>query len=260
MVDFLGALLLGIVQGVTEWLPVSSSGHLVLFQQFLGLDAGVSFDIMLHLSTLCVVLLAFRKDLCAVLLALIRRDFESKEGRMGLFIIIASIVGGAVALLFERYIAFMFRSTLVVGCALFIMGFILLSSKIERPRSALDGRRAAFIGIAQGFTVVPGISRSGTTVTASLLSGIEREEAVRFSFLLSIPAIAGASLYALRDAPSLSMEPLPLAAGMLASFIVGYLALKWLIRLIMKKRFWMFSFYCWALGLLVIFLSAGASI
>jgi len=255
MVDFLGALILGVVQGITEWLPVSSSGHLVLFQQFFGLEASVAFDLMLHFSTLLAVLFVFRRETWSVFNAVVRGRFKTAEGRMGILIIIATVCSLPVALLLEQYVNFMFASTMVVGAGLLVTGFIVYSTRLERPKSVLDGRKAAFVGLAQGVAVVPGISRSGSTISAALATGIDRDKAIRFSFLLSIPAIAGATLYALKDAASFTAEPLPLVAGMLVSFIVGIISLRWLVGLIKRKRFWIFSIYCWIVGAAVLTLS-----
>lgn len=255
MTDLPGAIFLGLIQGITEWLPVSSSGHLVLAQQFLNIEAGVAFDLMLHLSTLFVVLLLFRKDVLSILKAFSRRDFTS-EGRLGLLIILATIFSGLTAFLFEGYINFLFTSTLAVGAGLLVTGCVLFASRYKIfPQSALEKKRSIFVGVVQGIAAVPGISRSGSTVSAALMAGLDKKTAVRFSLLMSIPAIAGAVVYALKDAPVLAMEPFSLAAGMAVSFVVGWFSLKALIKTIMSDKFWMFAVYCWAMGVLVIIFS-----
>lgn len=253
MVDFFAAVFLGMVQGITEWLPVSSSGHLVLFQQLLGLEAGVAFDIMLHFSTLLVVLAFFRRDVWKIIEAFGRRDFKTGDGRLGLLIILASVCSCAVAFFFMDWIDAMFSSALTVGAGLMVTGLILFSTKFRISKPAGPSwKNSVFIGLAQGVAIVPGISRSGTSVSASLAAGLKVGEAVRFSLLLSIPAITGAVVYALKDAAVLAVDAIPMAAGMITTFAVGWLGLKALVRVVLAEKFWIFAVYCWALGLIVI--------
>jgi undecaprenyl-diphosphatase len=251
MVSLLEAVVLGVVQGVTEWLPVSSSGHLVIFQQLFNLKASIAFDVMLHLATLVVIFLVFWKEIASVTKAFLRRDFSSPEGRMALFIIAGSIPTGIIGFLFYGFFESLFTNLTAVGAALIVTGFILLASRFTVKPRGLGYRKSVLVGIAQGIALIPGISRSGITISTGLLSGVKREEAVRYSFLLFIPAVIGAALY---QAPGAVMNEalLPLIAGMIAAIIVGFVSLKALIRLVLKKRFWMFSIYCWIVGVLVI--------
>jgi len=243
---------LGILQGVTEWLPVSSSGHLVLAQQFLGIEASVSFDIMLHFATLLAVLVVFKREWQAVLESLLRLDFKSGEGKLGVLLAVATIFSGFLALFVVDYAESMFKNTFAVGIALIVTGFIVASTKFFKKKGKLDNKRAALIGLAQGMAIIPGISRSGATISASLASGLKREEAIRFSFLLSIPAIAGATIYSMKDAGVVFADPLPLAVGMISAFIAGYASLKWLVGVIKHGQFYLFSVYCWIIGILVL--------
>lgn len=247
--DFLQAILLGIVQGVTEWLPVSSSGHLVIFQEFLSLSAGYAFDLMLHLATLLVVVLVFHKDIRKVLKAFFSGRFRTPEGRLSLFIIAGSVPTAIIGYLFEAFFRSAFTNISLVGGALLFTGILLFLTRFSfRPRK-LDLRRSLLVGIFQGLAITPGISRSGATISSGLFTGLGREESVRFSFLLSIPAILGALAFLLQDAAGLVFsEPLPILAGMIASVLVGYLSLRLLIRLVLNRRLHWFSVYCWALG------------
>jgi undecaprenyl-diphosphatase len=251
MVSLIEAVVLGVVQGITEWLPVSSSGHLVIFQQLFNLQASIAFDVMLHLATLLVILLVFWKEIASVTKAFLRRDFSSPEGRMALFIIAGSIPTFLIGVLFYGFFASLFTNLAAVGIALIVTGFILFASRFTVKTRGLGYKNSVLVGIAQGVALIPGISRSGITIGTGLLSGVRREEAVRYSFLLFIPAVIGAALY---QAPGVVMNEalLPLVAGMIAAVIVGFVSLKALIKLVLKKRFWLFSFYCWIVGIFLI--------
>jgi undecaprenyl-diphosphatase len=253
MVALPDALILGIIQGITEWLPVSSSGHLVLAQQYLGLRVPVLFDVLLHLATLIVIFLVFRKDILEILGALCRRDFKSEEGRLFLFIVLGSVPAALIGFTFRDALAAMFQSTLTVGAALLVTGFILFSSGFARPGKGLTWKNSLIVGVFQGLAIIPGISRSGATIGSGLLSGVGRERIVRFSFLLSVPAIIGATLFLLDDISLI--DPAPMAAGMLASILVGYFSLKLVIKTVLNRRFHLFAIYCWAAGAAVIALS-----
>ncbi len=254
MVALAEALLLGVIQGITEWLPVSSSGHLAAAQVLLGIRASVFFDVMLHAATLAVVSVVFRREILSIIRALSRRDFSSPDGRMALFILAGSVPTAAIGFLFRSAFEAMFSNLFSVGLMLISTGFALFASRFSRPGGELDFRRSLLVGAAQGVAIAPGASRSGLTISAALLSGVERETAVRYSFLLMIPAVLGAMIV---QAGSAEFQPglAPVAAGMLASALVGYASLKLLIRIVVRKRFWLFSFYCWIAGAVLIALS-----
>ena len=253
MVSLIEAVVLGVVQGITEWLPVSSSGHLVIFQTLFSIQASVAFDVMLHLATLFVIFLVFWKEIASVTKAFFKRDFSSPEGKLALFVILGSIPTGIVGFLFYGFFASLFTNLTAVGVALLVTGFILFATRFTVKPRGLGYKNALLVGLAQGLALIPGISRSGITIGTGLLSGVKREEAVRYSFLLFIPAVIGAALY---QAPGAVMNEslMPMIAGMAAAVIVGFVSLKALIRLVMKKRFWMFSIYCWIAGLIVLVL------
>ncbi len=246
--------LLGLVQGVTEFLPVSSSGHLVLAERLLGLDPpGVLLESMLHWGTLAAVFLVFRHDVWALLKSL--RGIGRIEQRKDVgFLLAGTVPIVVVGLLFRSAIESAFTSLLSVGIGLLITAAVLMTGHWLRRRlrhKAFGFPQAVGIGLAQAASVFPGISRSGLTLSAGMASGLSPEEAVRFSFLLAMPALAGAGLLHLTEA---LRSPVPqdwmgIGAGTLVAFISGWGALKVVIRLIHRRRFWLFSVYCGVVGI-----------
>lgn len=255
MLTVLQAIFLGIVQGITEWLPVSSSGHLVIVQETLGIGTNLAFDVFLHIATLLVVVFVFRGDIYLVLRAAFRRDFRSQDGRLFIFLVVGTIptalAGGAIYFLAGA----LFTNLAFVGGALFFTGSVLCLSGRDRTTKGLNKKRSVIIGIAQGIAVIPGVSRSGLTISFGLLQRVKRETLIRFSFLLSIPAILGAMAFEAGNLALSGIQPIPLAAGFLTSLVAGYISIKILIRLIMQKRFHYFSWYCWVMGALLIILA-----
>ncbi len=255
MLTVLQALLLGIIQGITEWLPVSSSGHLVIVQETLGIGTSLAFDIFLHMATLLVVLLVFRRDIYSVLRAALRRDFHSEEGRLFIFLVLGTIptalAGGALYLLLGS----LFTNLLFVGGALIFTGIVLFISGRPPDQENLTRGKSLVVGIFQGIAVIPGASRSGLAISSGLLQGVKRQAVIRFSFLLSIPAILGAMVFEAGDLVISGIQPLPLAVGFLASLAAGYISIRLLIRLIIRGRFRHFSWYCWIMGIFLIALS-----
>lgn len=256
MLNSLQAALLGLVQGITEFLPVSSSGHLVLSQKLLGLhEPEMLFDVAVHVGTLFAVLMVFRADLYAMLRGLWASDTQARQGRRMLMLVIAgSIPTALMGLIFKDTFEALFASITAVGLALLVTGFILMAThyapQATRGLEQTGWGRAVLIGIAQGMAITPGISRSGTTIAAGLLLGLERELAARFSFVLSIPAILGALALQIKDLGATSQTPMaPLIVGAVVAAITGYAALKLLIKLVKGGRLHWFAFYCWALGL-----------
>ena len=249
------AIVLGIVQGLTEFLPVSSSGHLVIFQHLFGLEeAPITFDVLLHLGTLVAVFYCFRSEIWE----LIRRPFC----RMTALLIVGCIPAALMGFFLEPFFKGAFESLLTVGIGLIITGFILTFSekmntsarmkKDERDATLID---ALIVGIMQGIAILPGISRSGSTISASLMVGMNREFAARYSFLLSIPVILGASVLELKD---LFSEPVAASLlftyliGMMTAAAFGYVAIRVVVGLVKKGRLSIFSYYCWAVGAIVI--------
>lgn len=248
-------LLLAIIQGVTEWLPISSSGHLVIAQRHIGLEVPVFFDVMLHVGTLGVILIAFRRDLVKILRAVIRLDTNSDEGKFALFIVVGNVPTAIIGLLFRETFKSLFSSLLAVGAAFLCTGFLLLASKLgqrEKREKKLGYVDSLLIGTAQGFALIPGISRSGATLAVGLFLGLERETAFKYSFLLSIPAVIGAAVgeYGGIGAPGVSA--IPMFLGVSLAMLVGYTSLKALSRVVKKQKLYLFSPYCLILGLTIL--------
>ncbi len=270
-IGWVQALLLGTLQGLTEFLPVSSSGHLVLAQTALGLrESEVLFDILVHVGTLAAVLGYYGKDLWRILRAWLLSlgrgaglaggsgdEREAASARTAWLLILGTVPASLVGLLLEDAIDRAFSNPLFVAGALFVTGAILYTSASrpagERGEGEMTWRDALIIGLFQAAAIFPGVSRSGATIAAALFLGIEREQAARFSFLLAIPAIAGAFVLkgsALTEVSAASLGPFLL--GTVAAAAVGFLALGWLLRLVRAGSFGGFAYYCWALAGVVI--------
>jgi undecaprenyl-diphosphatase len=263
----LEAIVLGILQGLTEFLPVSSSGHLVLMQHFLGIkESQVFFDVMLHFGTLGAVIIVYHQLIGALVrtsfLALVQGDFyrhplstigKTPHLRLIWFLLLGSIPTGLIAVLFKDSLEAIFGKPIVVACMLIITGIILQLSRLgqKRPRAEAPLRawHTPLIGIAQGLAITPGISRSGSTISISLLLGLSPQVAAQYSFLLSIPAILGAVILKLKDVGEITIAPTVIVAGILTSFIVGYIALRFLLAMLNRGKFPVFSYYCFALGI-----------
>ena len=267
---FLEAILLGILQGLTEFLPVSSSGHLVLAQQFLGLkEPLVFFDVMLHVGTLAAVLVAYRDAIRRLVVGglstLVTPQVwrhpratlnTSPELRFIYLILLGSIPTGIIAVAFKTQLESFFEEVRLVSVMLILTGAILQLPRLrkknpDRPDDSVPQLKtwhAPLIGIAQGCAITPGISRSGTTISLSLFLGIPAKTAAEYSFLLSIPAILGAVVLKVRDISETAIALHILAGGMLSAFIVGYIALRFLLVVLNRGQFSRFSYYCIALG------------
>lgn len=245
----LQALFLGMVQGLTEFIPVSSSGHLVIFQHIMGIKDALAFDVMVHMGTLAAVFVAFWEDILAIL----KKPFSRLTYLLVVGCIPAALMGYFLQPLFEKA----FESLLVVGIGLLITGVILkLSEQVAEHSLNMKQIRETsygdvlFIGLLQGIAIVPGISRSGSTIAGGLLAGLDRTWAARYSFLVSIPVILGAGLVKAKD---LSVNPingsmLPYLLGFITAAIFGYLAIKIVMRLVREGRLSIFSYYCWVVG------------
>ena len=255
MAGLLEILILAIIQGVTEWLPISSSGHLVIVQEYLGLNLPVLFDVVLHFGSLLVVLFVFWRDVLRVLKAVARLDFRSQDGKLGICIILGSVATAAIGFAFRDVFESFFHNLYAVGVAFIATGcfysllyFARSSSSQSRPLNAVD---AVAIGVAQGVALIPGVSRSGSTITTGLLLKVEKEVAFRFSFLLFIPAVIGATVLSAIDSGDLFatvIDPVSLLVGIVVTVLVGYFSLRLLLRIVMKGRLYLFAFYCWAVG------------
>jgi len=261
------AIFLGAIQGLTEFLPVSSSGHLVLFQNLFGLkEPELLFDICLHVGTLAAVLIVFYREILDILTALIQIPGRLRSAgsianllagdrslRMALLIVVGSIPTAVIGLLFKEITDRLFGSLTIVGCMLLVTGTLLwLTRAIRsqgRPVEQTTLKDAILIGIVQGLAILPGISRSGSTIATALFLGVNRTVAGRYSFLLSIPAIVGALALSL-DTPELHTT-IPLGtilAGSVVSAAVGWMALVILLRVVDRGQLHRFAPYCWIVG------------
>ncbi|MFO7660204.1 MAG: undecaprenyl-diphosphate phosphatase [Candidatus Cloacimonadaceae bacterium] len=267
--NILNAIILGIIQGLTEFLPISSSGHLVLYQYFFGDAASnaadISLEIFLHLGSLFAVIIYFRRELLDLVNSLFhwKKTFDANKhfrNRMVIvYLIISTIFTGIVYLLFGKEIVSVFAKPLTVSILLIITGVIIFLSDLVKttdiPMSGMGLIRSALIGLGQGFAMLPGISRSGTTIATSLFCGIKRKDAAKYSFLLSIPAILAANLGEFKSFTELqSGLLLQYIFGALAAFVSGYLVISLLIRLIQSAKLKYFAFYCWFIAAVSIIL------
>lgn len=239
-------IILGALQGLTEFFPVSSSGHLVIAQHFLDITKDVVFlDTFLHIGTVLALLTFFRKD---ILLAL-------KNPKMLWYIAIVTLITGLIGITFKKNLESLFNSAHYTAIQLLINGVILLAVPFFKERHRYPGAADSVVmGIAQGVSIIPGISRSGLTISSLLAMGIKKEEAFRFSFIASIPAIIGAFLLETKDiAFSNSYNPVTLSAGLAASYLFGMLALFSLDKIIHNKKFHLFGYYCVLLAIILLF-------
>jgi undecaprenyl-diphosphatase len=281
----LEAIVLGAVQGLTEFLPISSSGHLVLMQHFLGVGEGqLLLDVMLHLGTVAAVVVVYRQCLGRMALAIARAltsaEFyhqplrtwrASTDLRWVGLLIVGSVPTAVIGLLFRDSFEAAFASPRFAATMLIVTGVILQLPRLrpagapgpepggekagpDAPSKAEDATptpgAAVLIGTAQGLAILPGISRSGSTISAALLLGVPADEAARFSFLLSIPAILGAVVLELERADGASPEATVLVAGAVTAFAIGWASLAVLLAMLRQGRFAVFSYYCLAIGII----------
>lgn len=255
-------IVLAVVQGLTEFLPVSSSGHLVLVEHWLGAFTGdVFLNVVLHGGTLLAVLVVYARDIRRLL------SFDAVAVQYIVALAVGTLPAVAVGLLFKETIEGLFGSPRAAAAALVFTGLFLLSTRGrgEDARSRAIGGdwhpvppplgKALLIGCAQALAIMPGISRSGATIAASLWLGVGRQEAARFSFLLAVPAIAGALVLQVMDGiPATEATPAGLLLGALAAFLVGLLAIRLTALMVVHRHFWKFSLYCLPVGVLMFFL------
>ena len=269
---FIQAILMGIVQGLSEFLPVSSSGHLVFTSNFYKLYKGleiaqhtneeVFFDIMVHLGTLVAVLIFFRKDIMNILKAMWNafklHDWSNRDAKLGLYILLGTIFTVIIALPLKPIAEKLVFTPSIVGVLLFITGFVLLASEymsknFKAHKENVDLKTSLMIGLAQGLAALPGFSRSGWTIATGLFCGLDRTTAARYSFLLSIPIILGASMIYpvvhidLHEASQFNWPAI--IAGTLVSGGVGYLCIKYFMKFISKFSLAIFGYYCIVAGL-----------
>lgn len=288
--SLLESIILGFIQGVTEFLPVSSSGHLAIFKNFFGLqEAGITFDILLHVGTLVAVFICFWKDIWELIvngvgiivdicknigvffvnklngkkpgftLKQYNKIISTPYRRYVMLIIIATIPTGIMGVLLKDLIETVSMTLIVPGiCLLMTSVILLIADNVKDGRENEENvsyKKAGFVGICQGFATLPGISRSGTTITACLLTGMDRAFAVKFSFIVSIPAILGAAVL---DVPDMFKETLSAGeivnsiVGTVVAAVVGYVCIKTMLNVVRKKKFKGFAVYCAIMGLVAV--------
>ncbi|MCK9478259.1 MAG: undecaprenyl-diphosphate phosphatase [Firmicutes bacterium] len=272
----LNALMLGLIQGLTEFIPISSSGHLVIFQHLFGLDdckQYIVFDIVLHIGTLVSVLFFYWKDVLGLIKSFFGFLTDLVKGKKvnfkddGLRVLVSVIIGTiplVVAVLIKSKVENLFSSLLFVGCALLVTGGILfLTDKINKMEYTIENmpyKNAFIVGLFQLFAILPGISRSGSTIFGGVATGLKRESAVKFSLLLSILAILGAAAASI---PELFSETAPSAtlfqyiSGAVVAAVSGIFAIKFLVKMLSKGKFKFFAIYSWVVGVVIILISIG---
>lgn len=252
------AIILGIVQGLTEFLPVSSSGHLEIAKELLSVseqEQNLLMTVLLHAATALSTIVIFRKDIVQIFAGLFQFKWN-EEAKFSVKIILSMIPAAVVGLFFEDEIESLFGGQiLLVGCMLLLTGLLLfLADKAKKTDKKVSIFNSILIGVSQAIAILPGISRSGATISTSVLLGVDREKAARFSFLMVVPLILGkmAKDMLSGDLVSDSSNILPLIFGFIAAFFTGLVACKWMIRLVKKSQLKYFAYYCFAVGIISI--------
>ncbi|MEK6927595.1 MAG: undecaprenyl-diphosphate phosphatase [Nanoarchaeota archaeon] len=255
MNELFNMIILAIVQGLTEWLPISSSGHLVFVSQLLGFANNMEFDVAVHFGTLMAVFVYFGKDITDIVEAMLKGKWKSDKAQLGLMILLGSIPAGIIGILFKEYFEAAFTSLFVVALSFIITGMILSIASFDFfGRKEIPGWKGAlFVGLAQALAIMPGISRSGSTIAAGLISKLNMKSALRFSFLLAIPAVFGANIVALGNQTMSSDLLLPT----FIAFFVGLATIHLIFRKLLttyKSLRW-FAGYAFLLGIILLFYS-----
>lgn len=267
--DIFQAIIIGLVQGLTEFLPVSSSAHLIFVQQALGLtDVPLAFDVLLHAGTLVAVFIYFYNDIIQMIKGFFLSLIDLKEGKfmseikrdpykkLAWLTIIATIPIGVVGLLFNDVVEELFGGLTVPAFLLLITGCLLYFS--QRMNSGkinvqnISTKEALVMGCGQALAILPGLSRSGTTIASGLFVGLDKEFAAKFSFILSIPAILGAAVVQLKDLSGANIELSACVAGFIVAVISGYIAISFLLKLVRERSLDIFAFYCWIVGIVIL--------
>lgn len=249
MVSLIQTIILSIIQGVTEWLPISSSGHLALFHNFFNFQS-LSFDVFLHFASILAAIIIFRKDILNLL------NFKKIENlNYILYIIIAIIPAGIIGFFYKEKIGEFFSNMIYLGFFFIISGILIYSTKFSKEkRNKINFLDSIFIGIFQAIAILPGISRSGATISSGMFRGLKKEEAIKFSFLLAIPIIFGASLIELKELAVSDISYNMLIISFLITFFVSLFSIKLLMNIVKNERFYLFGFYNMFLGIIILFL------
>lgn len=266
----LSAAILAIIQGLTEFLPVSSSGHLVLGEALLGSHSfgnSIAFELVVHLGTFLAVLVIFWKDIVNLFRIFFTRlvtpttwsdEYKhNSEFKLAVLMIVGMLPAGFIGLLLRDQISNLFSEPFMVSIALLFTGSMLLATKyFPKSNQEIDLKRAVLIGLAQALALIPGISRSGSTITMALGLGVRQEQAARFSFIMVLPLILAATALEFLDMLQVGItsgEYSILGLGLIVSFIVGYVSLKWLLQLLQKGKFHYFAWYCFSIAIIGLF-------
>jgi len=253
-------IILGLIQGLAEWLPISSTAHLRIAEKAMQFHATPLLGVTLHIGTLVVVVFYFRKEIKKVLTALARLDFKSEYGQLIPLIIVATIPTGIIGLLYVKFLEDSFQTFLIIGITFLIGASWLFISRIGKENIDTITISIVFVlGAAQGLAIFPGLSRSGITISTALLLGLKREKAFTFSFLLSIPAIIGdLAIEAYQKSGQFALQtigPIELLAGIVIAMIAGYIAIRLVSNLVRSKKFHYFAIYTWILGIVLVALT-----
>ena len=262
--DLLESIILGAVQGITEFFPISSTAHLVLLPWFLSWkDEGLAFNVALHVGSLIAIIYYFREEWVKIVTEFLRclptLNFSANpDGKMGLYLIIATIPGAIAGVLFESQASGLLRHPLYIAFSLSFFGLLLYLSdrysKKNRSAGDINLTDCIIIGVSQAFAIFPGVSRSGVTITGAMMRGLKREEAAKFSFMLAAPLIAGAGVFESRHLEASSVLSLPFAAGILASAVFAFLAIKYLLRFVRSRSYTVFVIYRLVLAVVIVFI------
>jgi len=249
MENILSAIIIAIVQGIAEWLPISSSGHLVLFQHIMDYSGSMMFDVALHFGTLMAVFVYFGKDIVDIIEDLLKGRFHTQNAKLGYLLVIGSIPAAVIGFVFKNAIEQAFSSLVLVSLGFGITGLFLFiaSLDLKAHKEKMSYKDSLLIGTSQAIAIMPGISRSGSTISSGLLLGLDEKNAIKFSFLLSIPAVIGANIVAIGNQPL----PRELIWATLAAFIVGLLTIHLMLKYLLtsRKSLRWFGAYALLLGL-----------
>lgn len=260
MIDLLKAVVLGVIQGLTEFLPISSSAHLRIFPELFGWgDPGAAFTAVIQIGTELAVLIYFRKDIWRIgnawVRSLVRPEYRGTlDARMGWYVIVGSLPIVVLGVLLKDVIERDFRNLWIIGCTLIVLGVVLgIADRVgrtDRVLGRLTMKDAVLMGAAQALALIPGVSRSGATISMGRFLGLEREAATRFAFLLAIPAVVGAGLFELKEIPHghNDFAWAPTITATVVSFVVGYAAIAWLLRYVSTRSYTPFVVYRIVLG------------
>lgn len=267
--DFIEAILLGLIQGITEFLPISSSGHLVLARSLFGRDlaSGITFEIVVHFGSFCSIVVYYRKMIAEILGDLLRSisptgiksgEYRTNSNAQFSYIILLSMIPAfVVGMTLKDQIEQLFNSPFFVSWMLIVTGVLLFLTRfVKKAEESVSAGRGFLMGVAQAFAIIPGISRSGSTISVGLFSGVSRYHVANFSFLMVLPVLAGAMALEVLELFERGVDPSAvyiLLTGFLTSFLSGYLALSYLITVLRREKFFYFAYYCWAIGIAGIF-------